>query len=356
MELTKVLPRGLEKFFYATSGTEANEAAIKIARLYTGKYKIISRYQSYHGSTAGSISVSGDPRRIPIEPFGKMPGAIFGPDAYCYRCPFGLEYPDCNIACADYIEYMIQHESNVAAVIVEPIVGSNGVLIPPDEYLPRIREITNKYGVLLICDEVMTGWGRTGKWFAVDHWSVKPDILTTAKGITGAYAPLSVTATTREIANYFEDHYFAHGHTYEAHPLTLAAGIAAIAEYKRLNLIERSEKVGKILGAKLKPLSERHPSVGDIRGIGMFWAIELVRDKKSKRPTNTIEEKLEGKRLVVDQVASACMENGVYVMTGFTNCLIVAPPLIAEEADLDRGVSALDKSLDIADAIITRTQ
>jgi taurine--2-oxoglutarate transaminase len=351
-ELTKVLPHGLEKFFYATSGTEANEAAIKIARLFTGKYKIISRYQSYHGSTTGSISVSGDPRRIPIEPAGRMPGAVFGPDAYCYRCPFGLEYPDCEIACADYVEYMIKHESNVAAVMVEPIVGTNGVLVPPDEYLPRIREITSKYGVLLICDEVMTGWGRTGKWFAVDHWNVKPDILTTAKGITGAYIPLSVTATTREIADYFEDNYFAHGHTYEAHPLTLAAGVAAIAEYKRLNLIERAERVGKILGSKLKPLLERHPSVGDVRGIGMFWAIELVRDKKSKLPTNTIEEKLAGKPLVIDKVASACMENGVFIMTGFTNYLIVAPPLIAEETDLDRGVTTLDKSLNIADAMI----
>src|SRR5208337_4078941 len=151
--LKEVMPTGLEKYFYATSGTEANEAAFKIARLFTGKYKIISRYTSYHGSTAGSIAATGDPRRYPIEPAGKMEGVIFGPDAYCYRCPFGLEYPDCGIACADYIEYMIKHESNVAAVIVEPIVGANGVIVPPDEYLPRLREITEQNGVLLICDE-----------------------------------------------------------------------------------------------------------------------------------------------------------------------------------------------------------
>ena len=218
--LLEVMPQGLEKFFYSTSGTEANEAALKIARLYTGRYKIISRYTSYHGSTAGSVAATGDPRRYPIESSGKTESVLFGPDAYCYRCPFGLQYPECSLACADYVEYMIKHESNVAAVIVEPVVGTNGVLVPPNGYLPRLREITKRHGVLLICDEVMSGWGRSGEWFAVEHWRVKPDILTTAKGITGAYVPLAVTATTREIADYFEEHYFAHGHTYEAHPLS----------------------------------------------------------------------------------------------------------------------------------------
>jgi taurine--2-oxoglutarate transaminase len=350
------MPTGLEKFFFATSGTEANEAAMKIARLYTGKSKIISRYRSYHGSTAASISVSGDPRRIPTEPTGKMPGGLFGPDAYCYRCPFGLEYPECDIACAEYLDYMIKHESDIAAVIVEPIVGSNGVIVPPDEYLPRIREITENYGVLLICDEVMTAWGRTGKWFAVDHWKLNPDIITTAKGITGAYVPLSVTATTKEIADHFEDNYFAHGHTYEAHPLTLAAGVAAISEYRRLNLVERSEKVGKALGNKLKAVQDRHPSVGDVRGIGMFWGIELVQDRKSKHATNTVEEKLNGKPLIVDLVASDCMRQGVFVMTGFTNCLIIAPPLVVEEKDLDKGITALDQSLRIADEAVEHGQ
>src|SRR5208337_5459246 len=151
----------------------------------------------------------------------------------CYRCPIKHEYPGCNIACADYLEHMIENESDVAAVLVEPVVGTNGVLVPPPEYFPRLREICDRHGVLLIADEVMSGWGRTGEWFAVNHWKVKPDILTTAKGITGAYVPLSVTATTREISDYFEEHYFAVGHTYEAHPLTLAAGVAGIQEYKR---------------------------------------------------------------------------------------------------------------------------
>ena len=226
--LLEVLPKGLEKFFFTTSGTEANEAAFKIARMVTGKSKIISRYHSYHGATMGSIAATGDPRRWAMEPSSKIPGVVFAPEVYCYRCPIRHTYPQCGVACVDYVEHMIANESDVAAVIVEPVVGTNGVLVPPPEYMPRLRDICNRHGVLLIADEVMSGWGRTGKWFAMDHWDVQPDILTTAKGITSAYMPLGLTATTKKIADFFEDHYFAHGHTYEAHPLTLAPGIAAI--------------------------------------------------------------------------------------------------------------------------------
>ncbi len=346
--LMQIVPKGLEKFFYATSGTEANEAAFKIARQYTGKYKIISRYSSYHGSTAGSIAATGDQRRYPIEPAGKMDGVIFGPDAYCYRCPFRLEHPDCGIACADYIGYMIEHESNVAAVIVEPVVGTNGVIVPPDEYLPRLRDIAKSHGVLLICDEVMSGWGRTGEWFALDHWKVRPDILTTAKGVTGAYIPLGVTATTREISDFFEEHYFAHGHTYEAHPLTLAAGVAAIGEYRRLNLIERSRDMGQYLGKQLSALQDKHPSVGDARGLGLFWGLELVRDRKSRLGFNTREEKIQGKPMVADGVAAECMKKGTFI-NSWINYLIIAPPLIINREEIDQGISALDSALEVAD-------
>jgi taurine--2-oxoglutarate transaminase len=346
--LMEVMPEGLEKFFYATSGTEANEAAFKIARQFTGRYKIISRYASYHGSTAGSIAATGDPRRYHIEPAGKMEGVVFGPDAYCYQCPLGLKHATCGIACANYIEYMIEHESNVAAVIVEPVVGTNGVIVPPDEYLPRLRDITKRHGVLLICDEVMSGWGRIGEWFAVDHWKVEPDILTTAKGVTGAYVPLGVTATTRAISDYFEEHYFAHGHTYEAHPLTLAAGVAAVGEYKRLGLIERAREMGGYLGKRLKALQDKHPSVGDVRGLGLFWGIELVRNRESKLNFNTREEKLQGKPLVADRVAAECMKNGTF-LNSWINCLIIAPPLIVKREEIDQGISALDSALQVAD-------
>ncbi len=171
-KLLEVLPEGLEKFFFATSGTEANEAAFKIARMYTGKTKIISRYRSYHGSTSGSIAATGDPRRWAMEPSGKGQGFIFAPETNCYKCPIKHTYPSCGIACADYIEHMIRNESDVAAVIVEPVVGTNGVLVPPKEYLPRLKAICEEYSVLLIADEVMTGWGRTGKWFCVDNWKL----------------------------------------------------------------------------------------------------------------------------------------------------------------------------------------
>ena len=242
--LLEVLPKGLVKFFFATSGTEANEAAIKIARMFTGKTKIIARYRSYHGSTSASIAATGDPRRWPMEPGGKGPGVIFAPEVNCYRCPIKHQYPGCNIACADYLEHMIENESDVAAVLVEPVVGTNGVLVPPPEYFPRLRQICDRHNVLLIADEVMSGWGRTGQWFAVDNWNVQPDILVTAKGITSAYVPLGLCATTARIAEHFDDHYFAHGHTYEAHPMTLAPAVATIHEMQRLNLVERSRTMG----------------------------------------------------------------------------------------------------------------
>lgn len=346
--LTTVFPRGLEKYFYATSGTEANEAAIKIARLYTGRYKIISRYRSYHGSTGGSIAATGDLRRLPIEPAGKVDGVVFAPDVDLYRSPFGVEFEDRAKASAQYIEYMIKNEGNVAAILIEPVVGTNGVLVPPKDYLPMLREIADKHGVLLITDEVMSGWGRTGEWFAVNHWNVVPDILTTAKGITGAYIPLGVAGTSREIADYFEDHYFAHGHTYEAHPLTLAPAIAAINEYKRLDLIRKARSLGIHLGKRLKELKEKHESVGDVRGIGLFWAVELVKNRKTKAPFYEAGDKLSGKPSPLSKVAAEMMQNGVY-LSDWLSHFVVAPPLIITEEEIDTGVDVLDKALVIAD-------
>ncbi len=346
--LLEVLPAGLVKFFFATSGTEANEAAMKIARMFTGKTKIIARYRSYHGSTMASIAATGDPRRWPLEPGGKGQGVIFAPEVNCYRCPIQHRYPGCNVACADYLEHMIENESDVAAVIVEPVVGTNGVLVPPPEYFPRLRQICDKHNVLLIADEVMSGWGRTGKWFAVDHWNVQPDILVTAKGITSAYVPLGLCATTERIASYFDDHYFAHGHTYEAHPMTLAPAVATIHEMQRLNLIERSRVMGQYLGDKLTELAASHPSIGDVRGLGLFWAVDLVKNRKTKVPMNTMADKLEGKPLVVDQVAAEMMKNGVAVQPWISH-LVLAPPLIIEHEDIDLAMNTLNFALDISD-------
>jgi len=350
--LLQVLPKGLEKFFFTTSGTDANEAAFKIARMYTGKTKIIARYRSYHGSTTASIAATGDPRRWAMEPSGKAQGFIFAPEVNCYNCPIKHTYPSCGVACADYVEHMIKNESNVAAVILEPVVGTNGVLIPPVEYFPKLRKICDAHGVMMIADEVMTGWCRTGKWFAVDNWGVQPDILVTAKGITSAYVPLGLCATTSKIAAHFDDHYFAHGHTYEAHPMTLAPAVATIHEMQRLDLVNRANKIGAYLGEKLKALAAKHPSIGDVRGIGLFWAVELVKDKQTKQAFNTMKDKVEGKPIVVDQVAAEAMKRGV-ALQAWVSHFVIAPPLIITEAEVDAGVAALDAGLAIADAALS---
>ena len=350
--LLEVLPRGLTKFFFTTSGTEANEAAFKIARMYTGRTKIIARYRSYHGSTMASIGATGDPRRWPTEPGAKGQGFIFAPEVNCYACPIKHQYPDCDIACADYVAHMIENENDVAAVLVEPIAGTNGVLVPPPEYMPRLRRICDDRGVLLIADEVMTGWARTGKWFAVDHWDVQPDILVTAKGITSAHVPLGLCATTQKIAAYFDDHFFAHGHTYEAHPMTLAPAVAAIREMQRLGLVERAREMGDYLGARLRALKDKHPSIGDVRGLGLFWCVDLVKNRQTKQPFNTKSDKIAGKSLVVDQVAAAMMKKGVAINSWLSR-FVIAPPLIIEREQIDAGVAALDEALALADGLVS---
>jgi taurine---2-oxoglutarate transaminase len=351
LKLLEVLPAGLNKFFFATGGAEANEAAFKIARMFTGKTKIISRYRSYHGSTTAAIAATGDPRRWAMEPGGKGSGFVFAPETNCYNCPIKHTYPSCNIACADYIEHMIRNESDVAAMIVEPVVGTNGILVPPPEYFPRIREICDRYGVLLIGDEVMSGWGRTGKWFAEQHWGVTPDILVTAKGITSAYVPLGLCATTTKIADYFEDHYFSHGHTYEAHPMTLGPAVATIEEMQRLKLVERTAELEPYVRQKLEALKAKHPSVGDVRGLGLFFAVDLVKNHATKQPFNTMRDKVEGKPLLVDQIAAKVMAQGVS-MQAWLSHFVIAPPLIVTKEELDLGLAALDEHLAMADALV----
>jgi taurine---2-oxoglutarate transaminase len=346
MKLMEVVPKGIEKFFFATSGTEANECAIKMARMMTGKHKILARYNGYHGSTATSAALTGDYRRWFAEGTQSVvDGVIHMPECNPYR-PGAFESASKTV---EYIDYVLKNEANVAAMIIEPVVGTNGVLVPPDDYLPALRAITKKHGVLLIADEVMAGWGRTGEWFAVNHWGVEPDILVTAKGVTSAMAPLGVVGTTREVADFFEDGWFAHGHTYESHPLTLAPAVAAIDEYKRLGLIERSKTMGKVFGDKLKKLAEKHKSVGDVRGLGMFWAVEIVKDRKTKEPFGTFKDKYARKPMLVDQVTAKMLEQGVYCI-GWMSHFVVAPPLIITEAEMDEAVAAFDKALEIADA------
>jgi len=348
--LRAVMPKEMSKFFISTSGTEANEAAIKIVRQACHPaYKVISRYRSYHGSTAASISLTGDPRRWYAETARfTIPGVRFAPDSYCYRCPFGLTYPQCRVQCAGYLDYMIREEGNVAAIIVEPIVGTNGRLIPPPEYYPILRRICDEHNVMLIADEVMSGWYRTGTAFAMEHWKVTPDIITTAKGASAAYSPLAITATSDKIAQFFEEEVFCHGHTYAFHPLSAAPIPAAIKELKKLMASGLPQRVSAHMKKKLYELAEKHICIGDVRGIGHFWALELVKNRKSKEPFDTKADKFSGKTLMTGRVSGDAMQRGVYISPWY-DTLVIAPPLIITETQVDEALSAIDKSLEIAD-------
>ncbi len=349
--ILEILPRGLDKLLFSTSGSEANEAALGVVRHCQrprGAYKIISRYASYHGSTAGAISCTGDPRRLGAEPIGKIPGVVFAPDCYCYRCPFRLSYPECDVECAEYVRYLVENEGNVAGVIVEPIVGTNGVIVPVDEYLPRLKRIAEEFGLVFIADEVMAGWGRTGSWFSFEHWGVVPDIITTAKGSTGGYVPLGITAVRRDIAEEAENTGFTHGHTYEAHPISLAAVPAVIAEFRRMDLLSHVRRLGGYMQRRLEELKEAHPSVGDVRGKGLFWALELTKDRSRRLPFNTRADKAKGLQLMADRLASEMYRLGVY-QYAWINHLVIAPPLIITESEIDIGIEALDKALRISD-------
>lgn len=344
--LAEVTPGDLSKTFFSTSGTEAVEAAIKIARFYTGKQKILSRYRSYHGATYGSISVTGDPRRLEAEP--GIPGTVKAPDPYAYGSTLDP------MESVEYIDEMLELEGDtVAAVLVEPIVGSNGILVPPEEYLPRLTEIAHDHGALLICDEVMSGFGRTGEWFGADVFGVEPDIMTMAKGLTGAYQPLGATVVTDEIAAHFEDEMLCHGHTYSGHPAAVAAGLAAVETYQEENLIERASEVGEYLGERIDALAERHPSVGDARGVGLFRGIELTKHPDERVPFGERTDKVSKGSTVVDDVAAAAYDHGTYV-ANMINTLIIAPPLTITEDEIDEAIEALDAGLDVSDDAMER--
>jgi taurine--2-oxoglutarate transaminase len=341
-ELADVTPGDLSKTFFSTSGTEAVEAAIKIARFYTGKQKILSRYRSYHGATYGSISVTGDPRRLKAEP--GIPGTIKAPDPYAYGSTLDP------MESLEYIDEMLELEGDtVAAVLVEPIVGSNGILVPPEEYLPRLKEIAHDHGALLICDEVMAGFGRTGEWFGCDVFDVEPDIMTMAKGLTGAYQPLGATIVTPEIAEHFDENMLCHGHTYAGHPVAVAAGLATIETYREENLIERASEVGEYLGERIDDLAAKHPSVGDTRGVGLFRGIELTKCAEKRVPFGERDDKVSRGTTVVDDVSATAAEHGAYV-ANMINTLIVAPPLTITEDEIDEAIEAIDAGLEVSDA------
>ena len=344
-KLAEITPGSLKKTFYSTSGTEANEVAFKIARTYTGKHKILSRYRSYHGATAASLSASGDPRRVAqgpeIQP--EVPGMVKGPDPYAYGSSLDPEKS------LEYIDEMLKLEGGtVAGVLVEPLVGSNGVLTPPDDYLPRLQEIAHDHGALLICDEVMTGFGRTGEWFASTLYDAEPDIITMAKGLTGSYQPLAATTVTEEVAKYFEDTLLNQGHTFAGHPTACAAGVAAIETYEQDGLVENARRMGEYLKSELEALADRHPSVGERRGVGLHQGIELTRSEDERVPFEERSDKVSSRQTVLDDVGNRAKENGVYFYTS-VNTIVVTPPLTITEAHVDEAIAALDDALEISD-------
>jgi taurine--2-oxoglutarate transaminase len=338
-KLAEVTPGNLKKTFFALGGSEANENAIKIARFYTGRHKILARYRSYHGATHGSIALTGDYRRLAVEP--AMPGAVHFLDPHCYRCPFGQEPGSCKKQCIAHVEEVIQYEGpdKIAAIIMEGVTGSNGLIVPPDDYWPRVREICDKYGILLISDEVMSGWGRTGKWFAVDNWNVVPDIITTAKGITSGYAPLGAVIVSEPIARFFDDKYLYAGLTYNGHALCCAAALATIDVYNEDGLIENAAHLGTYLGEALEEIKSRHPSVGDARYIGLFSALELVANRQSKEIFAPAKMAALGKAL---------RERGLFTFIQANNMgsiLYIVPPLCITKEQLDEGLAIIEEAL-----------
>jgi taurine---2-oxoglutarate transaminase len=345
--LAEVTPGDLQLSFFTNGGAEANENAVKLARWYTGRHKIIARYRSYHGATAGAITLTGDPRRWAAEP--GIPGVVRMLDPYTYRCPAG--HPDPCPVCtgAPHLEEILQYEGahTVAAVILEPIVGTNGIIVPPDGYLQAIREVCDRHGILLIADEVMAGFGRTGKWFGVDNWDVVPDILTVAKGINSGYVPLGAMIVRKPIADWVRDKYFAGGLTYSGHPLACASAVASIEAFKEEGIVENSAEMGGVFAEKLRELESKHPSIGDVRGLGCFWGIELVKNRKTREPLVPFNATGEAFAPVA-RVAKAALERGLYLMTHW-NVIIVAPPLTITRDEIDEGIGILDEALSIAD-------
>jgi len=350
-ELVEVLPRGIDKIYFLSGGSEATEAALKLARQYQlalgnhQRYKVIGRWHSYHGSTIGAVSMCGKPSfRKPYLPLLNNFPHI--PPPYCYRCPFEKIYPQCNIECAWILEKVIELEDpeTISAFIAEPIIGATiGAVVPPKEYYPIIRDICNKFDLLFIADEVMSGFGRTGKWFAINHWDIIPDIITMGKGISSGYIPLAAMATKKEIVDVIKEGSgnFVHGHTFSHHPVSCAVGLAVLRYLKNHNLVEQSAKKGSYLLQKLNEL-RKFPFVGDVRGRGLMTGIEFVKEKESKVPFHRTFH-------FAERILEKAFERGLvlYSSIGFVDGvngdgIMVAPPFIIDEKEIDEIINILE--------------
>ena len=348
--ISEIAPDGFSKVFFTNGGADANENAVRMARLVTGKRKVLAMYRSYHGNTSTAITLTGDPRRWANEPADASVVHFFGP--YAYRSPFHADSPEQEAERAlAHVEQTIILEgaSTIGAIIIESVVGTNGVLIPPPGYLPGVRELCDRYGIVYIADEVMVGFGRLGTWWGFENFDVVPDLITFAKGVNSGYVPLGGVVISDRIAAHFDTVSFPGGLTYSGHPLACAPGVATFEVFRRDGILERVRDLGeRVVRPRLEQMAERHPSVGEVRGLGLFWAIELVRDLETREPLVPFNA-AGADAAPMAAFAAACKKAGLWPFTHF-NRVHVAPPLIISEDDLVRGLDIIDRALEVTDA------
>lgn len=347
-KLAEIAPGNLTKTMFTMGGAEAIENAIKMARHYTGRHKILARYRAYHGASLGAMSAGGDPRKLHNDA-QQLPNIVHVEDPYCYRCPWGKTIDTCSRECASHIERIIQFEGpeNIAAIIMEGESGSSGCIKYPPGYLQRVRALCDKHAILLIADEVMSGFGRTGRWFGVDNYGVVPDMLVTAKGITSGYMPLGALIVSDEIAHFYDDKILWQGLTYAAHPVCCAAGVEVLKIYQDENLLQNAVEMGRYIERQAETLKHIHPCIGDFRNTGLLGCLELVKNRDTKEPMAPFNAKPQ-EMAVMNKVAAKLKELGMYTFVRW-NYVFIAPPLCITKAEIDEGLAIISEALRIAD-------
>jgi taurine---2-oxoglutarate transaminase len=342
-KLAELCPGDIDVFFFTNGGSEANENAIKIARAYTGRHKILARYRSYHGATAGAMTLTGDPRRWASEP--GMPGVVHVLDPY-HGIERGWDSAEQSLA---MLEEVIQLEGpqTIAAFFLETVTGTNGILVPPPGYMQGVRALCDKHGILMVADEVMAGFGRTGEWFAVNHWGVVPDLLVMAKGLTSAYVPLGAVGMRRKIAGHFQERPFPGGLTYNSHPLACAAALATLAAYEADDMIGNAKRMGVVMKELLAGLEAKHPCVGAVRSLGLFGIVELVRDRQTRQPLAPFG----GTSDEMAALGRTFRQEGLYTFVRW-NAFYTNPPLCITEAELRDGFAIIDRALEQTDRAV----
>lgn len=350
-KLAEITPGNLTKTLFTVCGATAIENAMKLARLYTGRHKIIARYRAFHGSSYGAMSAGGDPRKLPSDA-QQAPNIIHVEDPYCYRCPWGKEMNSCSRECVSHIERVIEFEGpeNIAAILMEGESGSSGCIKYPPDYLKKVRALCDKHGILLIADEVMSGFGRTGKWFACDLHGVVPDMIATAKGITAGYLPLGALIVTDKIADHFNDKVLWLGLTYSAHPVCCAAGLEVLRIYEDENLVKNAAEMGRYIDQRAATMKAEHPCIGDFRNTGLLGCFELVKNRKSKEPMAPFNARPE-EMIIMNQVAAKIKQLGMYAFVRW-NYVFIAPPLSITREQVDEGLAIISEALKIADAAV----